>query len=42
MRLAIEAVRNSGWPWLVVDDERRLLGTVGIDELLESLRRRPN
>ena len=42
MRLAIEAVRNSGWPVLVVDDERRLLGIVGIDELLESLRRRPN
>ena len=42
MRLAIEAVRNSGWPVLVVDDERRLLGIVGIDELLKSLRRRPN
>ena len=36
MRLAIEAVRNSGWPVLVVDDEGRLLGIVGIDELLES------
>ena len=40
MRLAIEAVRNSGWPVLVVDEEERLLGVVGIDELLDALRRR--
>ena len=42
MRQAIEAVRNSGWPVLVVDPSNQLLGVVGIDELLESLRRRPN
>jgi glycine betaine/proline transport system ATP-binding protein len=42
MRLAIEAVRMSGWPVLVVDEEERLLGVVGIDELLEALRRRPS
>ena len=42
MRLAIEALRNSGWPVLVVDGEQRLLGLVGIDELLEALRRRSN
>ena len=35
-------MRNSGWPVLVVDQARRLLGVVGIDELLEALRRRPN
>lgn len=40
MRLAIEALRNSGWPVLVLDDQRRPLGVVGIDELLESLRRK--
>ncbi len=42
MRQAIEAVRNSGWPVLVVDPSHQLLGVVGIDELLEALRRRPN
>jgi glycine betaine/proline transport system ATP-binding protein len=40
MRLAIDAVRMSGWPVLVADDAGRLLGVVGIDELLEALRRR--
>ncbi|MFZ1429546.1 MAG: choline ABC transporter ATP-binding protein [Geminicoccaceae bacterium] len=40
MRLAIEALRNSGWPVLVIDDQRRPLGLVGIDELLEALRRK--
>ena len=42
MRQAIEAMRNSGWPVLVVDENDRLLGVVGIDELLEALRRRPS
>ena len=42
MRQAIEAMRASGWPVLVVDDSGRLVGLVGIDELLEALRRRPN
>jgi glycine betaine/proline transport system ATP-binding protein len=41
MRQAIEAMRNSGWPVLVTDGSDRLLGLVGIDELLEALRRRP-
>ena len=41
MREAIEAMRNSGWPILVTDGQERLLGVVGIDELLEALRRRP-
>ncbi|MEK0084794.1 choline ABC transporter ATP-binding protein [Benzoatithermus flavus] len=40
MRLAIDAVRMSGWPVLVVDEMHRVLGVVGIDELLEGLRRR--
>jgi glycine betaine/proline transport system ATP-binding protein len=40
MRLAIDAVRMSGWPVLVVDEMERVLGVVGIDELLEGLRRR--
>ena len=40
MRQAIEAMRNSGWPVLVTDDAGRLLGLVGIDELLEALRRK--
>ena len=42
MRQAIEAMRNSGWPVLVTDDGGRLLGLVGIDELLDALRRKPN
>ena len=41
MRQAIEAMRASGWPVLVVDDAGCLQGIVGIDELLEALRRRP-
>jgi glycine betaine/proline transport system ATP-binding protein len=41
MRQAIEAVRNSGWPVLVTDGAGRLQGLVGIDELLEALRRQP-
>jgi glycine betaine/proline transport system ATP-binding protein len=41
MRQAIEAMRNSGWPVLVSDDAGRLLGLVGIDELLDALRRKP-
>jgi glycine betaine/proline transport system ATP-binding protein len=40
MRLAIDAVRMSGWPVLVADEAGRLQGVVGIDELLEALRRR--
>ena len=39
LRVAIEAIRMSGWPVLVVDPQGRLAGVVGIDELLESLRR---
>jgi glycine betaine/proline transport system ATP-binding protein len=42
MRQAIEAMRNSGWPVLVTNDSGRLQGLVGIDELLDALRRRPN
>ena len=42
MRQAIEAMRDSGWPVLVADEDNRVLGIVGIDELLEALRRRPN
>ena len=42
MREAIEAMRNSGWPVLVTGDAGRLLGVVGIDELLGALRRRPS
>jgi glycine betaine/proline transport system ATP-binding protein len=42
MRQAIEAMRNSGWPVLVTDDEDRLQGLVGIDELLDALRRKTN
>ena len=42
MRDAIEAMRNSGWPVLVVDEAGRFLGLVGIDELLGALRRKPN
>jgi glycine betaine/proline transport system ATP-binding protein len=40
MREAIEAMRNSGWPVLIVDESDRMLGFVGIDELLLALRRR--
>ena len=40
MRQAIEAMRNSGWPVLVADESGRLLGLVGIDELLDALRRK--
>lgn len=40
MRLAIEAIRLSGWPLAVVGPEGRLLGIVRIDEVLDSLRRR--
>ena len=40
MRQAIEAMRNSGWPVLVTDDGGRLLGLVGIDELLDALKRK--
>ena len=40
MREAIEAMRNSGWPVLVVDERGALLGFVGIDELLGALRRK--
>ena len=42
MREAIEAMRNSGWPVLIVDENDRMLGYVGIDELLLALRRRRN
>jgi glycine betaine/proline transport system ATP-binding protein len=42
MRQAIEAMRNSGWPVLVADERGALLGLVGIDELLEALRRKAN
>jgi glycine betaine/proline transport system ATP-binding protein len=42
MRQAIEAMRNSGWPVLVIDEGGHLLGLVGIDELLEALRRKVN
>ena len=42
MRQAIEAMRNSGWPVLVTDEAGRLQGLVGIDELLDALRRKPN
>ena len=39
LRLAIEAIRMSGWPVLLTDPDGRLAGVVGIDELLEALRR---
>jgi glycine betaine/proline transport system ATP-binding protein len=42
MRQAIEAMRASGWPVLVANEDNRVVGIVGIDELLEALRRRPN
>lgn len=42
MREAIEAMRNSGWPVLVTDENERLVGMVGIDELLAALRRKKN
>ena len=42
MRQAIEAMRSSGWPVAVLDENNRLHGIVGIDELLEALRRRPS
>jgi glycine betaine/proline transport system ATP-binding protein len=41
IRRAIDAIRLTGWPVLVVDGEERLIGAVGIDEILASLQRRP-
>jgi glycine betaine/proline transport system ATP-binding protein len=40
IRLAIEAIRRSGWPVLVTDTDDRLVGIVRIDEVLDGLRRR--
>ena len=34
VRLAVEAIRVTGWPVCVVDGDGRLLGRVGIDEIL--------
>jgi glycine betaine/proline transport system ATP-binding protein len=37
VRLAVEAIRVTGWPVCVVDGDGRLLGRVGIDEILGCL-----
>jgi glycine betaine/proline transport system ATP-binding protein len=41
IRAAIDAIRLTGWPVPVVDGEGRLIGAVGIDEILACLQRRP-
>ncbi len=37
VRLAVEAIRMTGWPVCVVDGDGQLLGRVGIDEILACL-----
>ena len=37
VRLAVEAIRVTGWPVCVVDSDGQLLGRVGIDEILGCL-----